>query len=232
MFRVIHSLLGISVLLAVVVLSPADRVEAAKPTAWAGTLFIDNPLNGPERVIHDCAITEDPEADRECAYADYQLPAGDPCVESYLPTTGLAMFRLNRRFNPAEAVFCSQQDPGYVARTYTLRIANQYVCSWFGLATTNGSCDYTAPVVPQPFIRGETVFKSKATKTLVNFIFSDVDGGGTYHVLTNQEAPMTGTSNSKMVVYNGSVTISNLSGTMPPTSFPLPFTLRFDRTAR
>ena len=226
MFRVTRTLMGAALLIAVAALFPTPRVEAAKPISWAGILTIDNPLDGPERVIHDCA---NPEGQTECSYADYQLPGGDPCVESYLPTTGLAMFRLNRRFDPAVDVLCNQQGPEYVARTYTLRIANQYVCTWFNLPITDGICYYTAPVDRNPMIRGETVFKNKATKTHVNFIFADVDGGGTYHVHTNQEAPMTGTSNSKTVIYNGSVTISNLSGTMPPTSFPLPFTLRFER---
>jgi hypothetical protein len=229
MFRVVHSLVGVAtVVIGVISLSPTAAVEAAKPITWAGRLVIDNPVGGPERVIHDCA---NPEGQTECSYTDYQLPAGDPCVESYLPTTGLAMFRLNRRFDPAVDVLCNEQGPAYVARTYTLRISSSYVCVWLGLSITDGSCDYTAPVDRNPMIRAETVFKNKATKTRVNFIFADIDGGGTYHVLTDQEVPMTGTSNSKTVIYSGTATITNLQGTITPTSFPLPFMLRFDRFA-
>jgi|SRR5687768_2320335 len=230
MYRFVHAVLGLATVLAAgFLLSPTVAVEAAKPITWVGKLVIDNPAGGPERVVHDCV--NNPPEQTECSYTDYQLPAGDACVESYLPTTGLAMFRLNRRFDPAVAVFCSEQGPEYQARRYTLRIASSYVCTWFGLPTEGGSCDFTTAVVPQPMIRGETVFKSKATKTRVNFIFAEgPDGGGTYHVLTDQEAPMTGTSNSKTVVYNGTATITNLQGTITPTSFPLPFTLRFERS--
>src|SRR5688572_20597696 len=110
MFRVVHALVGLATLLvSIILLSPSPSVEAAKPITWVGKLVIDNPAGGPERVIHDCV--NNPPEQTECSYTDYQLPAGDACIESYLPTTGLAMFRLNRRFDPAVAVFCSEQGP-------------------------------------------------------------------------------------------------------------------------
>jgi hypothetical protein len=83
-----------------------------------------------------------------------------------------------------------------------------------------------------PIIRAESVFKNKATKTKVGFIWGGTAAGGdthTYRINTLEDASITGITNSKSVTYNGPVTISNLAGTMPEYTFQLAFTFQVVR---
>jgi len=207
--------------------------QAAKPEVWVGRLVIGDPADGtPQDILHDCAGVE---GESECPYTDYRWPpleddGPDPCVLGDIYSTGLAFFALDRKFD--NGLRCTEQpdaeDQGYRLRRFTIRVADEFVCSYFGFSSA--PCNLVTD--RNPIIRAESLFKSRATKTKVGFIWGGTAAGGdthTYRINTLQDASITGFTNAKFVTYNGPVTIFNLAGTMPEQTFQLAFTFQVVR---
>jgi hypothetical protein len=209
--------------------------QAAKTQVWVGRLVIDNPAGGTEGILHDCVGAEGEPVPEECEYTDYRWPPSvdarrDPCVLGDIYATGLAFFALDRNFD--NGVRCTEQpdaeDQGYKARRFTVRVPDEFVCSYFGFATA--PCNLLTE--RNPIIRVESVFKNKATKTKVGFIWGGTAADGdtrAYRINTLQDASITGITNSKFVTYNGPVTMFNLAGTMPEYTFQLAFSFQVVR---
>ena len=222
MFRSVR--IGVAVIIGIAAIVFSADTQAAKSQTWVGRLVIDN--GGGEDILHDCGAVE------ECEYTDHRWPLDnrrDPCVLGDVYSTGLAFFAVDRKFD--NGLLCTEQPNAEITpRRFTVRIANQDVCDWFAVGPA--PCNVTTD--RNPIIRAETVFKNRATKTKVGFIWGWPDADNpdehrTHRINTLQDATITGSTNEKVVTYNGPVTIFNLAGTMPQSTFQLAFTLLFKR---
>jgi hypothetical protein len=205
---------------------PADhRAEAAKPSAavWVVNINIDPAYPGG-------VGTPGVRPVGASVYTDYRIAGESSCVAGDANSTGLAFVTLNRRL--ADDSRCSDT---FASRQYELTIEDTEACHALGFSF-QPTCSFATEIVSPPIVRGETAFKSKATKTHVTFYFSINDN--IYRITTNAEVPMVSLTNSRTVQNTGSVTLAKHElvpnagyVVVPGASFSLPFQIQFERVA-
>lgn len=181
------------------------------------------------------------------AYVDYRAAGGDTCVQGEAYTQGLASVVTNRRMYEGGPLCAGTEGNVDLTkpRNFQLQFESADACAFLG--ATGDPC-WVTPLASYkgfPHIRGETVFKSKATQTAMTIYFALWDESTTdpndivqYRLTSDQPAamPLPQDSNTKTVVSvaNATATLARHDGFpggyVPYVSgIPLRFSMTFER---